>query len=68
MKPEALRDMSADQLADQLIALMKSHMDMRFQRASGQLESSAKLRQARRDIARVKTEINRRARSGAPHA
>ena len=61
MKPEALRDMSKDQLVDQLIALRKSHMDMRFQHASGQLQNIALLRQTKRDIARVKTEINRRA-------
>jgi len=57
MKPDAIRDMSADQLQDQLIVLRKAHMDMRFEQASGQLKSSAALRQARRDLARVKTEL-----------
>jgi large subunit ribosomal protein L29 len=49
------KDMSLDQLDDQLAKLKKEQFNLRFQRASGQLENTARIRQVRRDIARVKT-------------
>ncbi|MBK9077657.1 MAG: 50S ribosomal protein L29 [Hyphomicrobium sp.] len=58
-------DMSLDQLDDQLVKLKKEQFNLRFQRATGQLENTARIRQVRRDIARVKTQ---RACSGAPAA
>ena len=58
MKSSQVRDLSADQLSEQLLALRKQHMDFRFELASGQIKSTAVMRQARRDIARIKTEIN----------
>ncbi len=58
MKPSEVRDMSADQLSDKLLVLRKEQMDSRFELASGQLKSTRQIRRARRDIARIKTEIN----------
>jgi large subunit ribosomal protein L29 len=49
------KDMSLDQLDDQLAKLKKEQFNLRFQRASGQLENTARIRLIRRDIARVQT-------------
>ena len=49
------KGMSLDQLDDQLAKLKKEQFNLRFQRASGQLENTARIRLIRRDIARVKT-------------
>lgn len=50
-----LRALSADQLSDELISLKKEQFNLRFQRATGQLENVARVREVRRDIARVRT-------------
>lgn len=50
-----LRVMSSDQLQDELVKLKKEQFNLRFQRATGQLENMARVREVRRDIARVKT-------------
>ena len=50
-----ISDMSLDQLDDQLVKLKKEQFNLRFQRASGQLENTARIRLIRRDIARIKT-------------
>jgi large subunit ribosomal protein L29 len=55
MKAEDLRTKSADELKDSLIGLRKEQFNLRFQQASGQLENTARVRQVRRDIARIKT-------------
>jgi large subunit ribosomal protein L29 len=55
MKAEELRGKTMDELRDQLLDLKKEAFNMRFQRATGQLENTARVRQVRRDIARVKT-------------
>jgi large subunit ribosomal protein L29 len=55
MKAEEFRQMTADQLDDQLAKLKKEQFNLRFQRASGQLENTSRVREVRRDIARVKT-------------
>jgi large subunit ribosomal protein L29 len=55
MKVSDIRDLSPDQLDDQLVALKREQFNLRFQAASGQLENSSRVRQVRRDIARVKT-------------
>ena len=55
MKAEDLRAKSVDELTDQLGALKKEQFNLRFQRATGQLEKTARIREVRRDIARVKT-------------
>jgi len=54
-KAEELRAKSIDQLQEDLVALKKEQFNMRFQRASGQLENTARVRQVRREIARIKT-------------
>ena len=55
MKAGDARHMSVDQLDDELVKLKKEQFNLRFQRATGQLENSARVRQVRRDIARVAT-------------
>jgi large subunit ribosomal protein L29 len=50
-----LRVMTEDQLADEGLALKKEQFNLRFQRASGQLQNTARIRVVRRDIARAKT-------------
>src|SRR5215475_7418261 len=55
MKPDDLRAMTVDQLDDEVLKLKKERFNLRFQRATGQLENTARVRQVRRDIARIKT-------------
>jgi large subunit ribosomal protein L29 len=55
MKPDDLRAMTMDQLDDEALKLRKERFNLRFQRATGQLENTARVRQVRRDIARIKT-------------
>jgi large subunit ribosomal protein L29 len=50
-----LRAMTPDQLQDELLRLKKEQFNLRFQRATNQLENTARVREVRRDIARVKT-------------
>ena len=50
-----LRTMTQDQLQDELVNLKKEQFNLRFQRATGQLENTSRVREVRRDIARVKT-------------
>jgi large subunit ribosomal protein L29 len=54
-KAEELRGKSLDQLQEDLVSLKKEQFNMRFQKASGQLENTARVREVRRDIARIKT-------------
>ena len=58
MKISDIRDMSADQLEDELIKLKKEQFNLRFQRATGQLENTARVREVRRTIAQIKTISN----------
>ena len=55
MKPADIRAMTIDQIDDEVLKLKKEHFNLRFQRASGQLENTARVREVRRDIARLKT-------------
>ena len=55
MKPADIRAMTVDQLDDEALRLKKEQFNLRFQRATGQLENSSRVRVVRRDIARVKT-------------
>ena len=64
MKAGEVREMTLDQLDDQLLALKKEQFNLRFQRASGQLENTSRVRAVRRDIARIKT-IARQKQAGA---
>lgn len=64
MKAEEVHAKSDDELKEQLLDLRKEAFNMRFRRASGQLENTAQVRQVRRDIARIKTVLG--ARSAQP--
>ncbi len=55
MKVEDLRQNSEDELKQHVLDLKKEAFNLRFQRASGQLENTSRVRQVRRDIARIKT-------------
>jgi len=55
-----IRTKTEDELKDQLQDLKKEALNLRFQRASGQLEATARIRQVRRDIARVRTVMGER--------
>ena len=55
MKAEEIRTQSLDELSDRLASLKKEQFNLRFQKATGQLEKTARVRQVRRDIARIKT-------------
>jgi large subunit ribosomal protein L29 len=67
MKPADIRAMTIDQIDDEVLKLKKEHFNLRFQRASGQLENTARVREVRRDIARLKT-IAQSKRSGKTQA
>jgi len=60
MKAEDLRQKTDDELNDQLLDLKKEQFNLRFQSASGQLENTARVREVRRDIARIKTMLGGR--------
>ena len=55
MKMTEINDLTADQLSDELVKLKKEQLNLRFQQASGQLENSARIKQVRQTIARLKT-------------
>lgn len=55
MKASDVRDLTVDQLKDELVKLKKEQFNLRFQAATGQLENTARVRQVRRDIARINT-------------
>jgi len=65
VKPADLRTRTADELNDQLDLLGKEIFNLRFQRASGQLENTSRFRQVRREIARIKTVLGERQRQPA---
>ncbi len=57
MKIDEVRGMTADQLAEQLLSLKKEQFNLRFQKATGQIEKTHRVEQVRRDIARIKTHL-----------
>lgn len=65
MKAQDVRTKSVDELNDQLLQLKKEQFNLRFQKASGQLENTARVRTVRRDIARIKTILGERANAAA---
>ena len=65
MKASDVRAMTLDQLDDEVLKLKKEQFNLRFQRATGQLENTSRVRTIRRDIARMKT-IAAQKRAGAP--
>ena len=66
MKAGDLRARTADELSEEIETLGKEIFNLRFQRASGQLENTARVRQVRRDIARIKTILGERRRQASP--
>jgi large subunit ribosomal protein L29 len=62
------RDKSSDELNDELMKLKKEQFNLRFQRASGQLEKTSRVREVRRDIARIQTVLGQKARGEAAPA
>jgi large subunit ribosomal protein L29 len=65
MKAADARAMTLDQLDDEVLKLKKEQFNLRFQRATGQLENTARVRVIRRDIARLKTVAGQK-RAGVP--
>ncbi len=65
MKISELRDLTPDQLGDELLKLKKEQFNLRFQAATGQLENTARIRQVRRQVARVKTLLAEKAAAQA---
>lgn len=60
-----LRTKTGDQLKDQLLQLRKEAFNLRFQKASGQLENTNRIRQVRREIAKIKTVMGEKSHAGA---
>ena len=65
MKAQDLRDKTSDQLREELASLKKEAFNLRFQQATGQLESTARMRTVKRDVARVNTILNEKAAAAA---
>jgi large subunit ribosomal protein L29 len=65
MKSADVRAMSTDQIEDEVLKLKKEQFNLRFQRATGQLENTSRVRVIRRDIARLKT-VAAQKRAGVP--
>jgi large subunit ribosomal protein L29 len=63
MKANDVKLMTPDQLKDELLRLKKEQFNLRFQKATGQIENTARVRKIRRDIARIKTSQQQRAQS-----
>lgn len=65
MNAQELRDKTPDQLRDELVNLKKEAFNLRFQQATGAIENTSRMRQVRRDAARVKTVLNEKAAAAA---
>ena len=65
MKASDAKVMTADQLSDELLKLKKEQFNLRFQKATGQIENTARIRQIRRDVARIRTAQRNRASAPA---
>jgi large subunit ribosomal protein L29 len=65
MSAQELRDKTPDQLREELESLKKEAFNLRFQQATGQLENTSAIRNARRGAARVKTILNEKAAAAA---
>ena len=61
MNAHELRDKTPDQLREELSTLKKEAFNLRFQQATGQLESTARMRSVKRDVARVRTVLTEKA-------
>ena len=62
MNSTEARDMTADELKDRLLQLKREQFNLRFQKASGQLEKTTRIGEVRKDIARIKTILGEKAR------
>ncbi|WP_181705224.1 50S ribosomal protein L29 [Chthonobacter rhizosphaerae] len=60
MKANDVRVMTPDQLEDELVKLKKEQFNLRFQKATGQLENTSRVRVVRRDIARIHTVLRQK--------
>lgn len=65
MKASEIRAEGADQLKDRLVQLKKEAFNLRFQKATGQLENTRRIREVRRDIARIMTVLSEQRRTAA---
>jgi large subunit ribosomal protein L29 len=65
MKAEDIRAKTEDQLLEELVKLKKEQFNLRFQQATGQLEKTARVREVRRTIARIKTILREKTQTGA---
>ena len=65
MNAEDLKHKTPDQLRADLVALKKEAFNLRFQKATNQLENTARIRQVRRNVARVNTFLNLKAAEAA---
>jgi large subunit ribosomal protein L29 len=65
MKAEDVRQKTPDQLRASLVDLRKEAFNLRFRKASGQLENTARVREVRREIARIQTVLNEKSRERA---
>jgi large subunit ribosomal protein L29 len=65
MKASELRAKTRDDLTGELVSLKKEAFNLRFQKASGQLENPARIREVRREIARIQTVLNQAPAQGA---
>ena len=63
MKAQDVRAMTLDQIDDEVLKLKKEQFNLRFQRATGQQQGTARIRQVRRDIARVKTILQQQSKA-----
>ena len=68
MDAKELREKTPDQLRDELASLKKESFNLRFQQATGQMENTAAMRNARRNAARIKTILNEKAAAAAKEA
>jgi large subunit ribosomal protein L29 len=68
MKAADIRTMTIDQIDDEVLKLKKEQFNLRFQRATGQLENTARVREVRRDIARLKTIAQQKRQGSAKQA
>lgn len=68
MKFSEVAELTDEELSRRLEEIKESYMKLRFQHATGQLDSTAKLRDARRDIARIETAFSQRKRAAASGA
>jgi large subunit ribosomal protein L29 len=65
MKPSELRAKSADELTQELSSLLRAQFNLRMQKATQQLTNTSQIRKVRRDIARVRTILNQKAKADA---